>query len=314
MPKYGRYVRMFFRRLLVIVLILAALIASYRFLADVKDRRELMHSAIIEGYVNLVEFLLILEPKELNKKNRKGRTLLTSAVEAKIPKKERYDMVNTLLDWGADVNIPDNYGETPLMRVVRRDKNVCLDTATLLIEKGADINARNNAGETVLMKSAESGTPTTFHLLVERGADLHAKDLKGNTVLMKAWRSPDITRFLIDNGVNADIKNRNGETAFGIALKKGYFTTAKSLPTLKTFHGVGPTPGPGRRWSWCTEAPFRRTPFEDKSPPCLRATGSWRPICWALGGPRGRRKVHPSNGRLTHCALCWTTWRWGRSD
>jgi len=58
------------------------------------------------------------------------------------------EIVTLLLNQGADVNIRDRKGETPLMRTAAEGQ---LGLVTMLIEKGADVNAQATKGETALM-------------------------------------------------------------------------------------------------------------------------------------------------------------------
>ncbi len=53
------------------------------------------------------------------------------------------DVVSILVDRGAEINLPDQYGFSPLF-IASRDGRVSL--ASLLIEKGADINQKDSVG------------------------------------------------------------------------------------------------------------------------------------------------------------------------
>ena len=53
--------------------------------------------------------------------------------------------VKALLDKGADVNVKDNSGSTPLIYAARNGRTEVLKA---LIDKGADVNLKNNYGNT----------------------------------------------------------------------------------------------------------------------------------------------------------------------
>lgn len=91
------------------------------------------------------------------------------------------DMVQPLLDAGANPNITDSYGTTALLAASNAP-----DTGTipLLNAAGADVNAANARGETALhFAAAGIITPQYLPLLLNAGADVNAVDAEGNTAL-----------------------------------------------------------------------------------------------------------------------------------
>ena len=78
-------------------------------------------------------------------------TPLTAAVSMATP-----ELVKALLDAGADVNVPDVRGMTPLMLAVANDRQN-IDVIRLLIARGADVNAKSLAGETALDWAVKTG-------------------------------------------------------------------------------------------------------------------------------------------------------------
>ena len=89
-----------------------------------------------------------------------GCTCLHHAVSSK-------NVAEFLITKGADVNIKDNNGRTPLNWAVRRRHK---DVVELLIAKGADVNAKNNEGETPLSIAEEKGHTEIVELLRKHGA------------------------------------------------------------------------------------------------------------------------------------------------
>lgn len=79
------------------------------------DQREqysentILHAAVRRDSYELVEAILELYPQLLNTKNKKGYTPLRLATFVDSP-----DVVMLLMDWGADPNIADNKGRTPV--------------------------------------------------------------------------------------------------------------------------------------------------------------------------------------------------------
>jgi ankyrin repeat protein len=66
------------------------------------------------------------------------------------------NMVHYLIAAGADINMPDSSGETPIMWAMISDKN--LGIVEDLIAHGADLNTKDNRGATVI-SYAESAPP-----------------------------------------------------------------------------------------------------------------------------------------------------------
>eukprot|EP00899_Mesostigma_viride_P010670 jgi/Mesvir1/19604/Mv09901-RA.1 len=87
------------------------------------------------------------------------------------------DLVKLLIDAGADVNIRDKDGRTPLFSAC---KNIQLDMTSILIKAGADASAKDKAGNTAIMElartfasfvySTKPSYPAIFAQLVSAGA------------------------------------------------------------------------------------------------------------------------------------------------
>jgi hypothetical protein len=83
--------------------------------------------------------------------------------------------VRTMIDQGADVNVYDPLGRTPLMYAVSSDA-LPRDVVKLLIERGADVNARSrhklsgDAGQSVLDMARLRGETPIVDLLIKSGA------------------------------------------------------------------------------------------------------------------------------------------------
>ena len=96
------------------------------------------------------------------------------------------DLPAEVMEWlvqnGADVNFPDRYGNTPLHHHARAYKN----NMKTLIRLGADIEAKNTYRETPLFTAAAACLPENVRILVEAGAKVNRKDNMGRTPLLYA--------------------------------------------------------------------------------------------------------------------------------
>jgi ankyrin repeat protein len=128
--------------------------------------------------------------------------------------------------------------------------------AKLLLEHGADPNIRDASGETPLHWAVGAGHADVEELLLEHGADPNAQDAAGNTPLHVAaiggigdaaevmfeinptYDRSDIVRMLFEYGADPTVKNSYGKTPLDIALEMGndeiaWLIAAKTPPEYK---------------------------------------------------------------------------------
>ena len=86
----------------------------------------------------------------------------------KCNKLENSDMLRTILDCGADVNLIDSNGWTALHHSADKGD---INMAQILLEAGADVNSYSNARRTPLHLAAASNHTDMVKLLIENGAD-----------------------------------------------------------------------------------------------------------------------------------------------
>ena len=116
---------------------------------------------------------------DLNLKDVVGRTPLHIAAE-----KGNMDVAMFLIENGANVNVADVNGNTPLVFIINKTGN--LKVIQRLLEKGATVNVQNRTGETALMYAAWHGHSAIVQLLLENRADVTLKNLQGRTALTLA--------------------------------------------------------------------------------------------------------------------------------
>ena len=105
-----------------------------------------------------------------------GRTLLMMAVI-----RNDKEMIERLLslDVYADVDIPDEDGNTPLIVACENDN---VEVAKTLIKAGAKVNLQNNRGMSALMACAFNGNKAVARDLMIAGANRYLKDKDGYLV------------------------------------------------------------------------------------------------------------------------------------
>lgn len=155
-------------------------------------------------------------------------------------KKSRFDIVEELLEKGADVNIPavenfyDNeFGETPLLYMTYKEEEYT-PAVEYLLEKGANVNYQDAAGYSALYNAASRGHSNIVQLLLAKGAKVDAettrdkyipldKESSGWTPLMEACvkNHPTVVSQLLQAGANIQHKNMMGETPLILASRFG---------------------------------------------------------------------------------------------
>lgn len=106
------------------------------------------------------QFRVLLElGANVNARNSKGESLLNRSIYSIcINANNGLALLDLLLSYDADVNLPDSTGYTPLMNIAIRGPGYASDSVLeKLIRAGADIDTlTNNAGETVLDIASKS--------------------------------------------------------------------------------------------------------------------------------------------------------------
>src|SRR5258706_15161633 len=132
----------------------------------------------LEKKNDAVAELLLTQPNlEVNAQGFSGMTALTWYVWSGIERN-----VKSLLERGANPNLSDADGDTPLHGAAQRGNVKLLQ---MLFAAGADPNARNKVGGTPLMWAGVYGQDAAARVLIEKGADPALKDEQGLTA--SAW-------------------------------------------------------------------------------------------------------------------------------
>lgn len=107
----------------------------------------------------------------------------------------RVDILELLLDHGANIDATNAYGQTPLMIASRSSR---FDAARLLIERGADVNAKDDRGVAPLHWAVMSGSPKVVALLMEHGARGSVNDIGQSVFDSARYRSEPERQQILD--------------------------------------------------------------------------------------------------------------------
>ena len=195
-------------------------------------------AALADGHSQIANFLYD-NGARTNPRSMVGRTPLHSAAFY-----AKYEMVQVLLNYEADVHARDSHGATPLHfassgyaasrgAIPLSFSNV----ARLLLEHGADIHARKNDGATPLHEAAQKGSAEAICVLLEHGADINARKNDDSTPLHDAARSRivEAIRVLLEHGADVDAKDDRGKTATQVASERGQ---SEMVTLLSEYGGI----------------------------------------------------------------------------
>ncbi len=181
--------------------------------ADVNARDSSGNTALIHAAqgksASGVLALLVRHGADVNAKNKEGETALGNACFGGYQ-----DNVEVLLSNGAEVDVPNANGMTPLIRAFGYGKNV--EVIKLLLDHGANLEAVDSSGGTPLIAAAKSQREELVKLLLDRGARIDAKSSYGRTALMEVAMikgAEKIVELLIQNGADVNMVDSGGETA-----------------------------------------------------------------------------------------------------
>ncbi|MGB3768636.1 MAG: ankyrin repeat domain-containing protein, partial [Phormidesmis sp.] len=162
---------------------------------------------------------LIQAGADLTIQNREGAVIHASGLSA--------DVLQLLLDAGADVNARNQVGQTALHK-----QRFNFEMTGLLLAAGADVSIQDNQGRTPLFDVNDKVAAQ----LIAAGADVNIQDSLGRTPLHQAvleegsYFGPELVKLFLSKGAIADVKDYQGETALDIARRLNKPTIVQLFP------------------------------------------------------------------------------------
>nr|XP_020764650.1 2-5A-dependent ribonuclease [Odocoileus virginianus texanus]XP_020764651.1 2-5A-dependent ribonuclease [Odocoileus virginianus texanus] len=144
-------------------------------------------------------------PSSNGKASREDNHLLIKAV-----KDEKIELVQQLLERGADVNFQEEWGWSPLHNAVQIGRE---DIVDLLLSHGADPCLRKKNGATPFIIAGIVGDVKLLKLLLPKVADVNECDVNGFTAFMEAavYGQVEALRFLYNNGAEVNLHRKTVE-------------------------------------------------------------------------------------------------------
>eukprot|EP00750_Incisomonas_marina_P014125 INCI17606.2.p2 GENE.INCI17606.2~~INCI17606.2.p2 ORF type:complete len:259 (+),score=48.81 INCI17606.2:208-984(+) len=194
------------------------------------------------GLASAVFRLLDRDPPVLDPKAKKGakperaifaRQFLDGALLANCKGETDPELVQRLLQEGANVNTMDDFDNTPLHYAAMAPQDKVKDkflwtqrshTIKLLIDAGADLDVQNESGETALLQACMTHNEKGAFLIAAKGADLGC---------IEKWMTR-INKIGVQQSKDGK-KNRSGEITWtgGSVLARFAFTSPNFLERLK---------------------------------------------------------------------------------
>lgn len=167
----------------------------------------------------------------MDARNYDGRTPLHVVAATDSDSPVNTAAVKALIDGGAELDVYDDVGNTPLHLAGLKDK---LEVVLLLIKSGADVNVRDELGWTAVHEAI--GLPNKddqaiVSALLDAGADVGVGDDNGDTPLHLAsdLGRLDLVLLLLERGAEVNVKDSMGRTPLEEALFNGNTRVAEEL-------------------------------------------------------------------------------------
>ncbi|MDR1072900.1 MAG: ankyrin repeat domain-containing protein [Treponema sp.] len=168
---------------------------------------------------------LFITPETVLHSDGAGNTILHIAVAHR----SKVDIVNVILDNGAQVDARNKEGDTSLNIAVRQNDE---PAGALLLSKNADIFAANSKGESPLY-SAFFPPDKKFRQWMLTSQTLAARDGLDNTALHYAaqWKLDGYIPLMATLGSDVEARNATGETPLFTAVRYDAPSTIRALTT-----------------------------------------------------------------------------------
>ncbi|MBA3236926.1 MAG: ankyrin repeat domain-containing protein [Parachlamydiaceae bacterium] len=235
-----------------------------------ENRTILLHASSCDKLKVVAEVIDYLQPEQINAQDKDGRTALALCIAwsldpqpttiymdseirdivAKLPKsriieeEERYEIIQKLLENGADANIADEKGYLPLHHaVLKHGYNINkMESIKILTEHTKDIKG---AYFLALLLAIRMKSVELVKFFIELGAQIPGSDLAGNSLLHHAaltWDNafnPEIMEILLKNQPRLVYAvNNKGETPLHIAARDCNVEMVKFLTAHEAFSHI----------------------------------------------------------------------------
>ncbi|UYV72560.1 hypothetical protein LAZ67_9003704, partial [Cordylochernes scorpioides] len=193
-----------------------------RYLIDDLDSPLHLAAALDNKYLCRI---LLDKGADINARNREEITPIQKAINT-----HNFQIFQYLIIAGADCNITDIWGRTPLMNA---SKECDANFLKYLLKVNLDLEASclPDGNLTAIFYSIQSRNFLNLKLLLEAGADIGKKDLSNSTLLHQAclYESREVASFLIKSGADVNEKDVWGDAPLSMTIENKSNEIAKML-------------------------------------------------------------------------------------
>ena len=215
--------------------------------------------AASNGHTETVRYLVGLPEVDVDSRDSNNETALHCAARELHP-----EVVQVLIDAGADIDAENENGDSPLDYVVEQRASGALEVVKMLVRAGAsvtenyglsiaaffghtetvrylaglpevDVNSRDNNNDTALHYAAQQESHAeAVRVLIDAGADMDTKDDGGHSPLHFASRSGalEVVKMLVEAGAGVCLTDDDGLTCLILAASNGHTETVRYLVGL----------------------------------------------------------------------------------
>ena len=196
--------------------------------ANNKDGQTPLMVAVEQKMPKIAQYLVSQKGIDITKEDSKGNSALRMAVSANddelvalmaSPALEKY-----MIEFPRILTHPNELsasGESPLNKAVQNIKGDHGEATKTIIQIGANINAIDKKGKAPFVELVKGPVITRYlQFFLGHGADINFQDADGVAALMAVGENKnrhsiaDITEYLLNNGANIALKDKQGKTAF----------------------------------------------------------------------------------------------------
>ena len=144
--------------------------------------------------------------------------------------------VQLLVDCGADTNVENKHGQTPLHAPF--GKKDCPELYEILLKQDARINAVDKDGYEPLHLECKEYHTKAVKLMVSHGADVNAMNKHGQTPLHTATGGmkdcPELCEILLKHNASINAVDKDGSQPLHVACKQGHSKTGSLFISYST--------------------------------------------------------------------------------